>query len=1778
MNTLRKLTLGALFSAFTLFLFSCEVGLGASVDTYPPTLTLEYPANDGVVIRNTFMMSGVAKDETYIKKVEIFVKSVKDNSMVKAYTADLDSKAKTWSCKVNRKDENGNFDFPDGEYTFETIATDSSGRTTELSRVYKIDNTAPIVVIKKPKLEQPYGRTIKVTGDIADQNEISALYFTAYVNEGTEETPSFRKIGETQEFTSLSKSGLEIIVGRYFDSDKGLTEEEKTLKAVYDAFYDAEKGGTQEAFCLIEVSDEASEFPGDTKTVSDKKSSANRAAYIPGAGTCKSEAKGNLSSCYYLDSQIHKQIYNDRAKNGWQLTNNDLISIFNGTFTDTADVKKETVKNYLAENCISTTEFSLSASVFSMNPENNPTYEVAGFDPSEKNIITKNTKFSVVVKQGRDQTELDTDTIRIVLDLTENGKTKYTGDERKANEIVLLESYNNIQTLLKSEDENEKALGTLLSDARKATVIADFDTSYQYTLSASGTAADGKTYSTGKSYVVRVEGGDLEDNDIIPEDDVFYEFLFKSGSSPILEITGGTENNAVQAIPDFKTEITAPVFSYSGTLKTDAELSDIKIFYTVSVKDEKAEKGAEGKTVVTEKRQLDSSSITTSSGDEADNLYNWSIAFDGNSDLFQELQTKASNLQLDLTSGLYLYTFSFYADVGDDNPSQTVTSLVHVDNKKPTATISGITPTVIYSEDAVLPYSDLEPEVTYINGKIQVKGTLDDNYQLEKSVLSAFILDDTGKPSETPIVTSEVGGSMSFTFEIDTLSDLLKDISDGTKMLIQAVPFDAAGNQGDAAETTVTIDQRTDKPLFTPRNASKTVSGIEDISADKNMFGLMSNNKIMADISDDDGIYSWTAYYSTDNGNTWVGYPNTPFDSKYDIESTTASIEINLKKIQNLAEGSYKIRVIVTDVGEKGPNGKVTGSERASDDSFVIAIDEAAPSINITSADKAYLSDKATVTGYLSDGSGEIKTFERKMYRIITSTVSEEVEIEGVLQTVEKQVTTEELIPVEGREDGVFKLISKLSDKTGSAVVSGVSFTDEIDLSNENNPGRIEYTATDKYGRETTQVYSYFIDKISPSVTVENPPLAEDGTSKTTYLPQSAARLSVKGSADDNIINAISRVEYLVLEGDNVPTGVASEKWTALTGTGSWSGSIDFTESSGSSGSSEKTVFFRAVDNAGNYEKLSTSEKIQSRKVVVDAEKPVFENVTIKSEEKDASEDAGTYYVQGAYTLSGKLVETYLKSLTINGVDVTSDSQILTRNDDGTYTFTYTVSEPAEGQDTLSIIAVDKAEQQTLKSFNIYCDKVNPTPSFNLTPLVSANDRDNNVNGTVTIKATVTDDDKVSKSHLTISKKLSETESEIIYNEDTSSPTNFTKLVPITKFTEENGYTLPGTSTNVKLTDKTTYIIELTSYDRAGRTGKASAEVYLDESTDKPIVELSNTNVEIASFSDVSMESGHNLFNQTSNNKMLGLITDDDGIRSIRIEYAPVNADGTVTESFRELLLKGNPDTSIPSSSVVSLGTTFTLSADLKDGGTALAEGKYKIRLSVLDITDEAANHETKYEYFVGLDIGAPAITVTTNAGYQPDTFTVEGRADDDALNAIYRYELVNGVRSENPASKWIKSNDSAANTIEYNASTKIWKDNYSGVTEGGNVIYVAEDEYGQSTEVSWSYLFDNTSPTTAPGWTPTDMSAWRNDKAPNFTLPISDQWNVSESRIFDSFAGISTVNIKVDSEPASSMVMGNTYTGISQVIGEGENARTVYPYNEYNSTLVLTDGEHAVV
>ena len=79
---------------------SCEVGLGESVDTMPPTVSIELPSA-GYIIRDSFVMNGTCSDESGIASVEISLKNTSTKKTYPSYFAEIDSIKNVWTCKID---------------------------------------------------------------------------------------------------------------------------------------------------------------------------------------------------------------------------------------------------------------------------------------------------------------------------------------------------------------------------------------------------------------------------------------------------------------------------------------------------------------------------------------------------------------------------------------------------------------------------------------------------------------------------------------------------------------------------------------------------------------------------------------------------------------------------------------------------------------------------------------------------------------------------------------------------------------------------------------------------------------------------------------------------------------------------------------------------------------------------------------------------------------------------------------------------------------------------------------------------------------------------------------------------------------------------------------------------------------------------------------------------------------------------------------------------------------------------------------------------------------------------------------------------------------------------------------------------------------------------------------------------------------------------------------------------------------------------------------------
>ena len=636
----RKL-LSVLILPTALILFTtCEVGLGASVDTQPPELTLDYPAGNNLAIMNSFTLSGKAKDETYVGSVEIKLtcnEGLRKGTTYGPFAAKLsenvgDGNPQSWSALINEpviaEDGTRTYPIPDGSYTLSITAYDSVKRSTSLSRVYNIDNTPPIVVLKRPINSDSFGQVVKVTGDISDANALKALYFTAYKKNSdgvlVQTGPRVKKL-------NISGVGLEQIIAKKIQNPS--TPEETELNAVYDVLYDSHGDPIQDVYFKIEVSDAAEEYNPKT----------------PVRNGADAAETGNISNGYYIYKDIYSKIY---SEGGEKLTNSDLVNIFNGEYGDKERAGK--ITSYLGEKMIKTGTAvdETKTPKFSLSPKNSPTFEVSGYKydsvANSFTDISNGSKIAVTVSPGRDQFQLDSDSVRLVLDECDaHGTLVHQGDAKAANEILLVESQEKINA--ETNQAKKNAMQAVRNEAFKE------GDNIRITVAIGNRASN-------RFYKVRVDGKDIEGHSIEASDGADYGFkVVPTGAPPVIKITGGTE--------DYKKQNTTTA-NYSGKISTSA--AGVTLYCIVTAQ---ASNGSGTK--------IASSRIPVTTGAAPD--FAWNVNIPSNTPFFNlaadgTVTTTAATINNNL---VYIYTVSFTADDADGARSLPTERHIYVDTQNP---------------------------------------------------------------------------------------------------------------------------------------------------------------------------------------------------------------------------------------------------------------------------------------------------------------------------------------------------------------------------------------------------------------------------------------------------------------------------------------------------------------------------------------------------------------------------------------------------------------------------------------------------------------------------------------------------------------------------------------------------------------------------------------------------------------------------------------------------------------------------------------------------------------------------------------------------------------------------------------------------------------------------------------------------------------------------------------------------------------------------------------
>nr|MCR4580824.1 hypothetical protein [Treponema sp.] len=395
-----------LVSLLTLILFpSCQIGLGETVDTLPAEISFseaESAPVSNAVIRGVFALGGNWSDDGKISEVKINISSNSTSSTASVSGTVIEGDTKgsgTWEAIIDpfkKTDSNPDgLGLLDGTYDFHVVIKDAAGHSTEISRSYVIDNTAPVLILSRPssteltddnKIES-YGQFLTIEGQAADDNDVNSLEINFYAKEAPE-TLLYTKV-----LTNIPPT-ISLDVATFLD------------EAAYTAIYGNEKNGEKSYYCTINAYDSAKRYPVAGEEAAD-------------------DSKGNCESSYILWTDWEKAL----SDAGLSLKVPDLYHIKSGVYyTSSTDRSVDSDK---VSNMWSTLmDKKISLSSFKLNPENSPTYSVSGLNLGIITNVENDSSLTVQLAKGLDGISLNTDSMKVYLQACDEAGNALQGSEK----------------------------------------------------------------------------------------------------------------------------------------------------------------------------------------------------------------------------------------------------------------------------------------------------------------------------------------------------------------------------------------------------------------------------------------------------------------------------------------------------------------------------------------------------------------------------------------------------------------------------------------------------------------------------------------------------------------------------------------------------------------------------------------------------------------------------------------------------------------------------------------------------------------------------------------------------------------------------------------------------------------------------------------------------------------------------------------------------------------------------------------------------------------------------------------------------------------------------------------------------------------------------------------------------------------------------------------------------------------------------------------------------
>lgn len=294
--------------------------------------------------------------------------------------------------------------------------------------------------------------------------------------------------------------------------------------------------------------------------------------------------------------------------------------------------------------------------------------------------------------------------------------------------------------------------------------------------------------------------------------------------------------------------------------------------------------------------------------------------------------------------------------------------------------------------------------------------------------------------------------------------------------------------------------------------------------------------------------------------------------------------------------------------------------------------------------------------------------------------------------------------------------------------------------------------------------------------------------------------------------------------------------------------------------------------------------------------------------------------------------------------------------------------------------------------------------------------------------------------------------------------------------------------------DGANLIITLTAEDKAGNKSEPSVKtIKIDQSTDIPSITPSNYDAGINSADGVGVKGDviKNLFGTVSNNKLSGTASDDDGVKTVTVEYREAGSTGAY---ISKKVIENGTSTTAP----------FTFALPSK-------EAKYEVKITVTDTEGNANGTYAASPFYIGVSSGAPALKVypqTSDYTRKGEVLSVKPTVTSNVattLTASYTVKRVTETTTETV-------------TVATGTITPDDKDNISltvpATVKDKDVLaitYTATDIFGQSTSDVHTYTIDNTAPVLASAfYSSNDLKPTVNKKDP------ASSWYKDESLPFD--------------------------------------------------------------